>query len=182
MGNKIQDLSPNDYAGGFDYSTKYTYDYAGRLLSQENALEQTSYVNYDWLGNAISKTDVAGNISTYTYDAFGRVLTQTTPFDELRSTRITYAYDGNGNTVSKITEEITTESTSLLNKTVYVYDSRNNLAEVRSYTSDSAYIVTASYTYDKMCRMLTSTSCTYTTSYTYDAYGNVSRITYPGGG
>ncbi len=182
MGNKTQDLSPNDCANGFSYSTKYTYDYAGRLLSQENALGQTSYVNYDWLGNAISKIDVAGNISTYNYDAFGRVLTQTTPFDELRSTRITYTYDGNGNTVSKITEEVTSESASLLNKTVYVYDSRNNLAEVRSYTSDSAYIVTASYTYDKMCRMLTSTSCTYTTSYTYDAYGNVSRITYPGGG
>ncbi len=179
LGNKLSDLSALDAQNGYTYTNLYSYNHLGLVTSTTNALNQTASTQYDWLGNATTSTDISNNVTEYTYDAFGRVLTQITPFDVSRATKLTYVYDNAGNVLRETTEEVTYGITILLSKTEYVYDNRNNLTTVKSFVSDTEYIITASYTYNKKGQMSSSTTGSYTTGYAYDAYGNVNCITYP---
>ena len=180
-GNKISELSAQDAQNGFTSTNQYSYDYYNRVTTQTNALGESVYTEYDMLGNVIKKIDNGGNVTNITYDAFGRVTEQTTPFDTNTSTKTKYTYDGVGNVICEEVWSISGDSQTLLRKTGYVYDTRSNMLQTRSYISQDEYIVTASYTYDAKCQMLSSTSGSYTTQYEYDAYGNVSKTTYPNG-
>lgn len=182
-GNKTSELSALDAQNGYAFTNQYVYDFNNRVVRQINALGESAYTEYDWLGNALRKIDNNNNVTTLTYDAFGRVLTQITPFDTTTSTKIVYTYDNLGNVTEEKTLSVSSDNTeTLLRKTGYEYDLRGNLLKVKSYTSANDHLVTAVYTYDKKGQMLTSTAGDYVTQYAYDAYGNVSRITYPGGG
>ena len=182
-GNKTSELSALDAQNGYAFTNQYVYDFNNRVVRQINALGESAYTEYDWLGNALRKIDNNNNVTTLIYDAFGRVLTQITPFDTTTSTKIVYTYDNLGNVTEEKTLSVSSDNTeTLLRKTGYEYDLRGNLLKVKSYTSANDHLVTAVYTYDKKGQMLTSTAGDYTTQYAYDAYGNVSRITYPGGG
>ncbi|MBR5121728.1 MAG: RHS repeat protein, partial [Oscillospiraceae bacterium] len=180
-GNKISELSAQDAQNGFAFTNQYAYDCYNRVTTQTNALGESVYTEYDMLGNVIKKTDNGGNVTNITYDAFGRVTEQTTPFDTNTLTKTKYTYDFVGNVICEEVWSVSGDSQTLLRKTGYVYDARGNMLQTRSYISQDEYIVTASYTYDSKCQMLSSTSGSYTTQYEYDAYGNVSKITYPNG-
>ena len=187
-GNKTSELSALDAQNGYAFTNQYIYDYNNRVVRQINALGESAYTEYDWLGNALRKIDNNNNVTMLTYDAFGRVLTQITPFDTTTSTKIVYTYDNLGNVTEEKILSVSSDNTeTLLRKTIYGYDVRGNLLCVMSYHStdeegEEQYLTTAVYTYDKKGQMFTSTSGDYVTQYAYDAYGNVSRITYPGGG
>ncbi len=179
LGNKLTDLSPLDAQNGCTSTNSYTYDYAGRLKRTTDPLGNTSSTSYDWLGNVTSKTDPSRTTVTYTYDDFGRVLTETVPIDSSNTKVTLYSYDGNGN---KIQEVVYPQGTSayLSRRTDYTYNQRNLLTEVKQYTSETEYIITAQYTYDVRGLMTSSNAGGYVTSYTYDSHGNLSSCTYPG--
>ena len=148
------------YNGETDTISTYTYDPAGKLLTQtdgnnhtttltydDNNLLETQYAHggandpaktdsfkFDSRGNLAEHTDRNGNTTEYTYDDFGRLI-ETENGEE----SITYTYD--------------------------------NIGNVLTMTDSSG---TTTYTYDSMGRILTKNhSATGTVTYTYDDYTDV---------
>lgn len=200
VGNQIQAKSAYTAALGGSYTTKSTYDHAGRVLSTTNALGQTASKTYDWRGNQLTETDPAGNTAHYEYDVLGRLLRVQRPLDSGRTVKTEYSYDPNGNITSE-TVYGSTPRTSLYEYDAlgrvtlaqegaqyvqYTYDALGNVKKM--YTGlhapltinssgsvttngDTAYSVT-SYTYDRYSRLTAQTDPLGTTArWTYDLNG-----------
>ena len=120
---------------------------------------------YDADGNLTSETDPMGCTTSYTYDAFGDQVSQNRPNGQ----STTYAYDLDGNEVS------TTDPMWYV--TAYAYDAFGNqisqsLPDPANGKQDSGS-PTTTYTYDAMGDMLSLTDPVgNTTSWTYDALGD----------
>jgi len=56
------------------HTTLWTLDYAGRVLTETNALNISASYTYDGLGRLLTATDRMGSSTTYSYDALGRLL------------------------------------------------------------------------------------------------------------
>ena len=131
-------------------------------LSGETKQLQAAY-KYDSLGRVIEKIEtVEGDSTTYTYsyDDADRL-------EEIRQNGnlvASYAYDENGNRLSLTTPDGTTEGS---------YDAQDRLI---SY-GDNQY----SYNPDGQLKTKTDTSTGESTSYTYDALGNLLSATLPDG-
>ena len=174
-GNLIQ---VDEHNSGSTYTTTYTYNLNGKLLSITDALSNSRAFTYDGLGNRLTAEDLhasgdtsfgswsytydnAGNMTqsvspeakttNYTYDAVNRKLTEN--YTGVSGTEITYAYDSCTNGVTKLCSVTMTSGAN----TAYTYDSNGNTASEAK----------------------TINSTTYTTSYTYDRQNNVLTITYP---
>ena len=195
-------LSETDLLGN---TTTYTYDAFGNVLTKTVPLDAGKSVtityNYDKNGNLISEEyPVSGDtvISVVGDDD------ESVGNDEGGSGSDSGDNNGNGSSDGGSGNEgggkgeeiplpppvkppvqtisLNSETDDLQKITYYAYDNMNNLLEVKTYTSSSEPIVTATYTYDAKGQMLTSTTGKYTTEYSYDAHGNVADIKYPGGG
>jgi RHS repeat-associated protein len=174
-----------------DYTTSYTYDAAGHLLTQTDPLGHTTTYTYDSAGNQTSVTDPKnhttttaydaanrvtsvtapdGGVTSYTYDAVGNRLTETDPDNHTT----TYAYNADNEQTSATSPkgEVTTssyDSNGNLTKTV---DPRGNV----SGANPDDYATT--YTYDAAGRLLTETDpLGHTTTHAYDAVGNETSVT-----
>lgn len=110
--------------------TVYTYDAAGNRTSKANKLNSvTSSFGYDSLYQLTGVTQGTSTVESYTFDAAGnRTSSATIPTytydasNELQSTGAsTYAYDANGNTISK---------TDASGTTTYSWDFENRLTSV----------------------------------------------------
>jgi RHS repeat-associated protein len=147
-------------ANADDFRTTYTYDAAGRMLTEarpdpDGAGPRTAPVTtnaYDEVGNLASVTDANNHDTEYTYDTAGRVLTVEGPDGGLTS----YTYDEAGNVLTR--------------------------------TDDNDH--TTSFTYDDAGRLVTETSpdpdgpgpkASAVTTYTYDPNGNRVTVTDPNG-
>lgn len=199
MGNCTQSKSAYTAGVGGAFTTKTTYDYAGRPTGTTNALNQTVTTGYDWQGNKISATDPKGNITLYTYDALGRLLTQSAPFDEAgaaTSYAVTrYSYDPGGNVTARAVKNNAPGAVESWTSTEYAYNAMNQLVQVTSH-ADATHPSYTQYYYDKAGNVLRmyvgqATPLTITgldqvsgtvdsvTKYTYDIYGNQSSMTDP---
>jgi RHS repeat-associated protein len=174
-----------------DYTTSYTYDGAGHLLTKTDQLGHTTTYTYDSAGNQTTVTDPKnhttttaydaanrvtsvtapdGGVTSYTYDAAGNRLTETDPNNHTT----TYAYnaDNEQTSVTSPKGEVTTssyDSNGNLTKTV---DPRGNV----SGANPDDYATT--YTYDAAGRLLTETDpLGHTTTHAYDAVGNETSVT-----
>lgn len=74
--------------------TQYTYDAAGRIIKQKDALGAITYT-YDKNGNILTVSDKNGTI-TRTYDAMNRVTSVT----DYEGRTVKYGYDQLGNRIS----------------------------------------------------------------------------------
>src|SRR5262249_13411887 len=70
-------VGPCASCGGGQQTQTFTYDVAGRLLSETDGLGHTTSYTYNDNGDRLSQTDPLGHVTTYTYDDQGRVLTAT---------------------------------------------------------------------------------------------------------
>ncbi|MCL1816693.1 MAG: DUF6531 domain-containing protein, partial [Clostridiales bacterium] len=157
--------------------TKTTYDYAGRVVKQENPdggiLEKTYNAN----GTMKQSKDALGNITSYQYDALGRLIKQWTPAEGGKysylglkydkSDRVTYQYRGvdlvaSGTDAANLVWSrneydrdgtITRKSNSQGGRTDYTYDTDGHLTQEKQYATGSAYNK-VDYTYDPMGRIL----------------------------
>ena len=101
--------------GAQESRTTYSYDAAGKLIQQTDALGQSTSYAYDGLGNLVSLTDPRGHATGFTYDRNGQVLTRT---DALGGTTA-FQYDARGNAVK------TTDARG--NASLNYYDGSNRL-------------------------------------------------------
>ena len=164
-------LSVLHNGGALPGSASYTYDAAGNRLTKTavqeaspnpvSVLSQYSYDNIYELTQAVVNGSVA---ESYSYDAVGNRLTSAGPTsynynasNELTSTSAaTYAYDNNGNTISKTTTAGTTS---------YTWDFENRLASVTLPGTGG----TVNFKYDPFGRRIEKVAPTSgTTIYAYD--------------
>ncbi len=174
LGRVIQVI---EHADGADYTTGYTYNAAGDLLTVNDQYNNTTTVNYDTLGRKLNMIDPDMGYWEYTYDPNGNLLTQT---DEKLQT-VTFAYDELNRVTSK------TYSTSDPTAT-YVYD---NLSipngRGRLYTVSNTQATITYNAYDELgnvtsvSKTIAGDAIVYTTQYEYDLSGKVTKTIYPDG-
>ena len=186
--------------------TRYTYDRTGNVLTADYAGEQTETNTYNELGllttvtegegdtlyqyddasRLLSVTQPNGETVSYTYDSHGNRATMTYP----NGKTVKYTYDDMNRLVSVkgVDGETTKYSYDALGRriatdgakedTVYTYDEVGNLV---SQTTTGAYDLALEYAYDLSGRMTqesrTENGATLTSSYIYDALGQLTSFT-----
>jgi len=129
---------------------KLDYDQKDRLISQTDALGNTTHYAYDGANNRVAVTDANGHTTNYTYDRDNRLLTVTQPAVNNPTTgqsvryATQYQYDANGNRVAVTDADGHTTQTTFDKdnravlvqdpngiQTVYTYDSRSNRTSVQ---------------------------------------------------
>ncbi len=143
----------------FGTVTGYQYDVLGQQIETTQTVPgdtsldaTTSHTTYDALGDVLTQTDTASNTTTYAYNGFGELASQTDP--DSGTTSFTYDADG----------DMTSLTDPDGNMTSYVY---NHLDEETSQSETVALYLDGD----------TPVTTTATTSYQYDADGNVVETT-----
>lgn len=154
--------------------TRYEYGPTGNLLREvppPGALKPTSYV-YDALGRQVGLTDGNGRARNVQYDALGRRTTvqYNTASACSEVTCDTYAFDRDGNAISRIGNGTTTRNT---------FDALGRL--LAQETTGSGASASTRMSYDLSNNMLTYTDATGTITYGYDAEGQLVSLAEQGG-
>ena len=180
-------------ADAANYTTKYTYDPAGDLVTETGApISTQSYASqtpvaarpvttygYDTFGDQTQYEDPDGNTTTAAYDGDGRVTSLTPPSylppgsTSAITTPTRYAYDEDGNLQSETDAET--------NVTTYGYDALGDLTSVTEppLPGQSAP-VTWTYGYDADGEVLSAKDPLGNMAHqTYDYFGNVATSTDP---
>ncbi len=175
LGNKIEEKSARAYDENWSqpYTTKYDYNYQGKVVKQYNINGDYTTSTYDTLGRLKSVTDIKGNkaatpySTTYEYDNLGRVIKETIPFDKtfklyrvspnpevypdglpnkvfVNSVKKHY-YDRNGNKIKEMSLSNKTGEAEKYNTTSYEYNNRNMLTKVITYDEGAAENYTQYY-------------------------------------
>ena len=163
--SNVTSTTISDATGGDpSRTTTATYNAQDEMASTTDALGHTTSYTYDSMGNKASETDASGSITAYTYDADGHLLTTTldgytgnpsSPSAPVNLVQESRAYDPAGRLASVTNVKGTT--------TAYTYYGNNQLA--------SSFIVDPA----------SSTGAERVTTYGYDAAGNETTETDPGG-
>lgn len=126
----------------------YYYDDAGNLLrtaikENSNAPEVTVKTsNYDFLGNIRSTVDGNGNKTYYDYTSFNKVRSMTYPGDNtIEPYKVSYQYDVLGNLKQSI------DSSGKAN--IYDYDNQGRVTLATEQALDGSNKITTSASYDK---------------------------------
>ncbi|MEQ1916382.1 MAG: hypothetical protein ABL856_06620, partial [Gallionella sp.] len=169
--------------------TTYTYDPAGNLTSVKNALNQiTSLSNYDLNGRVGTLTDPNGLVTTLSYDPRSRLISRTTG-----SETTGYSYDGVGQikTVTAASgaiysytydpaHRLTDIADNLGNHIHYTLDVMGNRTKEETFDNTGTLVQTHSRTFDALNRLYQDIGAiNQTTTYAYDANGNLTSITDP---
>ena len=119
--------------------TRYTYEkniYANlietRIVGRNGFSDIVTGKEYYDEGKLKADVDAMGRRTVYTYDGTGKVLSKTSPGGAV----VTYTYDTNNN----LTEERTAGADVATQRTVYVYDERNQLIETRRYVDTIRFL------------------------------------------
>jgi len=178
--------------------TKDAYENLIEVVEHEGANEYTT--SYEWNGNKnlIKITDAEGNVRNFTYDGLGRRLTAQDLHDTGDATygTWTYTYDDSGNLTSQVDPK---------NQNVnFTYDNLNrilsedyaiNIGTEIEYGYDNCTkgvgrlcVATSTDAVQKMTwnviglpatEIKTIDSTNYTTTYTYDRQGNITKLKVP---
>ena len=145
--------------------TLYQYDDASRLISVTQPNGETVSYTYDSHGNRATMTYPNGKTVKYTYDDMNRLIV----VKGIDGETTKYEYDALG-------RRIATDGAK--EDTVYTYDEVGNLV---SQTTTGAYDLALEYAYDLSGRMTsesrTENGATLTSSYIYDALGQLTGFT-----
>lgn len=118
--------------------THYKYDHAGRVIETRLPLGTTTRVAYNVFGHKQSETDANGRTATWTTNYFGR----TTEHVDIGGQKVIYDYDIAGQRVAQTSTR--SGSTALQQNLRYTYDAAGQLLEIRDHALDK----TSTYRYD----------------------------------
>ena len=139
------------------------YNPSGRLYQVKSGNDTTTYT-YLANGNRATVTYPNGIVTTYTYYDDNRLHTLANKLGNTFIGTYNYAYDGNGNILTKL---------ELSGTTTYTYDDLGRLLTVAEPSATTAY------TYDDAGNRATETTTrnseTVVTTYTYDAYNQMTE-------
>ena len=159
-------LTKNDGSG----ITTYTYDNRNRLIEMEDALGQSETYTYDANSNVIGKTDRNGTVTTTVYDGLKRVVSVSAEYADgtPASEYLQNTYSKTGSLTQQQNESMTIS---------YTYD--NHGRNTAQYQSDGMQKL---YTYNldgaRLSFQLKQGNTVETNQgYTYDAAGRLSQIT-----
>jgi RHS repeat-associated protein len=150
----------------------YSYDNAGNRIAKTNLLNNVAeQYSYDAIYQLTQVVQGATTTESYSYDAVGNRLSSLgmSPYaynssNQLTSTpAVTFTYDGNGNTLTKVNSSGTTQ---------YTWDFENRLSSV--VLPGAAGTVT--FRYDPFGRRVQKSSASSTTNYLYDGSNSVEEI------
>jgi RHS repeat-associated protein len=167
-------------------TTTFAYDARRRLISKEDAYSNETVLTYDTAGRPLTVTSPEGAVTAWTYDDAGRVLTETTPGGG--TTTITYVGDrpetitdpGGGVTTHTYgwTGELTQTEHPNGEVTTYQYDGAG-----RVWETDGPGPGRDITQHGPLSRVDMEIDPAWnSTSYGYDADGNVAGVTLPDGG
>jgi RHS repeat-associated protein len=160
--------------------TTYTYDVDGNLISRadsdgaNNDATRTTTYTYNAANRQASVTDALGNVTSYTYDDYGNLITRALP----NGADYAYTYTPTGLQLTATLTNWTGNPNNPSAATSLVTDSRAYDPAGRLASDTDAMGRTTSYTYFDNDLIATETrasgtSSAVTTSYTYDAAGNM---------
>ena len=172
-------------------TTRFEYDALNRLIRRVLPLGMAELYTYDQVGNLATRTDFRGKQTSYEFDPMNR-LTARRPDASLGEPAVLYSYTETGMRRSMIDASGTTTYTydqrdRLLTKQTpqgalaYTYDLAGMLTSMRSSNADG---VSVDYTYDDLHRLenvIDTRLAAGTTTYTYDAVGNLKSDSRPNG-
>ena len=169
---------------GLAGTATYSYDEAGNVLAEADALGRVTRFRYDALNRRIERKYPGGDTEQFAYNAVGNVIafvdamgrTTTLIYDNMnRVTRktlpggasVSYTYKPDGQRATAIDSRGTTS---------YAYDSLGRPSAITHPTGE-----TVNHTRDANGNLLTLTSPAATTSYGYDAMNRLVQVTAPEG-
>ena len=201
----------NDILGRFSQTVNhlgkvvkhYEYDAVGNIITQTDALgnstcytfngnniatelidrsgNKTIYC-YDSEGNLVNETDPLGYKINYSYDALNRLIRETDHFGNTTK----YSYDAVGNLINMIDargyntsyqydtlNRLVKQTDQLGNNQTYRYDALGNIIETIDERGNATH-----YYYDSLGRLIRETDALgYSILYDYDANGNLIKVT-----
>ncbi len=187
--NERGQVTEKSYPGG--KTIQYQYDAKGNLISAEDSETGTIVMQYDdrdfltrisypggyWFafqyddaGKRTRRTGHDGHILNYFHDDAGRLQRMT---DGAGQELVRYEYNKN----NYLTKEIKGNGTY----TTYTYDTDSQLLHMVNYSPGGAVQSRFDYTYDVNGNRTAMSTLEGTTSYQYDATGQLVGVTYPGG-
>jgi RHS repeat-associated protein len=160
------------------HTTNKTYDERGNLLTKTDALDHTTMYTWNDLNEQTSVSDALGVTTTNTYDTHGNLRSSATPVGSSSATT-TYGY-----TDSAHSGDLTSTTDPNGHEWTYTYDALGN----RTSTTDPAGGKTTSR-YNVIGERLATIAPNgnepgaspgrFTTTYTYDRFGDVLTVTDP---
>jgi YD repeat-containing protein len=173
--------------------TSYTYNpVTGNLLTVSNAFNQlTTLGNYDANGRAGTLTDPNGLVTGFTYDVRGRLTDR--DLGNTGTEKTHYTYDGVGQ-LKTVTvpsgaiytytydpaHRLTDIADNLGNHIHYTLDVMGNRTQEQTFDSSNTLARTHSRSFDALNRLYQDIGAiNQTTTYAYDANGNLTSITDP---
>lgn len=162
-------------------TTTYEYDALGRLVRVQDGLLNSTTFQYSSPNYAYAPTRItmpSGVNTQYTYDARGNTLTH----KDAAGNTTNYTYDSRDR-LTQILEPLVTDAwgvpNAFRNKTKYAYDSFDRLINVKRYDTSSTFLI-EKYSYDTYGNLTKITNPNgKITKYTYDTYGNLTKVTTP---
>jgi len=162
------------------YVTLYSYDVLGNLTQVVQGSQTRTY-QYDGLGRLTKEITPEAGTVTLSYVTSPNVLCSGNPSNpcsrtDARGITTTYAYDA----ANRLKQTTHSDSTGTV---AYAYDTGSyGKGRLASVTEPSG---SETYTYDQAGRIITVAKViagtTYTTSYAYNAGGELTKLTYPSG-
>jgi RHS repeat-associated protein len=182
------------------------YNEMGQVIKSIDALGNPTYFTYDANGDVTTITDAVGDTFTYKYDSSGNLTSFTDPLGH--TTELTYTAQGDLASYTDANDNLTSlsygaagvlstitypdgtqesfalnnldETTSLVQRNGeaidYSYDGNGNITQ-ENFADGTQY----NYSYDAYGDLLTATDSGGTTTFTYNAQGAMTSVTYPDG-
>lgn len=163
----------------------YTYDLLDRITNVTEGETKTASYEYDSVGNLTKYVDGNGKATTYTYNKLGEMTSITDPLGKVKE----FSYN-----VNAMLDTVTNPDGSTVNYDYDVldelisksYDNEEDPQALYGYDMDGNRISmddvagTTAYEYDEIGRITAvNLSNGKKILYSYDEYGNISKLTYP---
>jgi RHS repeat-associated protein len=163
-------LSAADAQGAYTF----TYNAAGQVHMQKDMWGDTLTFTYDAVGNRTNVQDNFSGLETSTYDAANNLTARKFSGVGGSSLRLEFSYTAT-NELLNIKRYNASSGGSLIGQTTYTYDNDLRLNGIKNADGSGTSLSLYTYTYDTASRLSTEQLGGSTTTYSYDASGQLTN-------